>query len=241
MERTRAGWRYATYVWSDGGKEATLAPAAGLRARAEVAPGVRHVIPSEADCRVCHAGPTPVLGFSALQLSADRDPAAPHREPSASGAIDLDELITSGSLRGVPDSLRTSPPRIDARSSTERAALGYLHGNCSGCHGPSSAVASVGMVLRYSLASPAPRDDVINSLVNQPSRFVQPGKAASLRIVPGAPADSVLLTRLGSRHPVTQMPPLGTQLVDRDASNLIASWIASLAKPSTHYSQGERP
>ena len=40
-------------------------------------------IPSRTDCRACHEGAAvPVLGFSALQLSPDRDPLAPHAEPA---------------------------------------------------------------------------------------------------------------------------------------------------------------
>lgn len=240
MERTADGWRYATYVWADDGSEATLAPAGGVRASAEVAPGVRHVIPSQADCRVCHdTGPSPVLGFSALQLSPDRDPGAPHREAVAEDALDLGELVSRGLLRGAPDSLSTSPPRIEARSPTERAALGYLHGNCGGCHRPSSPVASVGLVLAYSLETARPRTAIADSLVSRPSHITLPGEPTGIRVVPGEPSRSVLLWRMRSREPVAQMPPFGAQLVDEDASNLIASWITSLANRTAQATEGD--
>ena len=52
---------------------------------------------------------------------------------------------------------------------------------------------------------------------------------AHVRIVPGAPAQSVLVARIGSRVPATQMPPLGSQLVDDVAVELVTRWIAQLA------------
>ncbi len=85
IERLADGtWRYAAYVWNEDGSDAVLAPTAGVRALATPgAPNGRYTVPSEADCRACHeGGATPVLGFSALQLSPDRDPLAPHAELS---------------------------------------------------------------------------------------------------------------------------------------------------------------
>ena len=84
IERAADGnWRFGSYVWNADGSDAVLAPAAGLRdsCRCPSAPGARYTIPSENDCRACHEGaPVAVLGFSALQLSPDRDPLAPHAE-----------------------------------------------------------------------------------------------------------------------------------------------------------------
>ena len=72
IERLHDGsWRYATYVWTEDGADAVLAPAAGIASLAVAqAPAGRYVVPSEEDCRACHeAAPVPVLGFSAIQLS----------------------------------------------------------------------------------------------------------------------------------------------------------------------------
>ena len=51
---------------------------------------------------------------------------------------------------------------------------------------------------------------------------------ASLRIVPGHPDQSGLLARVASRSPALQMPPLGTQLVDDEAVELLRLWISEL-------------
>jgi hypothetical protein len=222
MERAAHGWIYATYVWNADETDATLAPPRGTLATAEVATGMRHAIPSEGDCRACHAnGASPVLGFSALQLSSDRDPNAPHAEVPDAGSLALRELIANRTLRGFS---LASAPRIAARTPDERAALGYLHGNCGGCHRADGPLASLGMVLAQSVVRPSA---VLATTSEHPSQFTT--ATAHARIVPGAPAQSVLVARLGSRVPATQMPPLGSQLVDDVAVELVTRWIAQLA------------
>ena len=114
------------------------------------APDGRYDVPSRADCTGCHEGAAqPVLGFSALQLSADRDPLAAHAPAPAS--ITLDALAARGLLRNLPSALLEQPPRIAAASPTERAALGYLHANCGHCHNGSGN----GVPLRLNLAQSA--------------------------------------------------------------------------------------
>ncbi|HUS30364.1 MAG TPA: hypothetical protein VMZ53_17770 [Kofleriaceae bacterium] len=211
MVRTRDGWEFATYVWAGG--EAVRTPDGA--STIELAAGVRHRVPSEGECRACHGnGSSPVLGFSALQLSIDRDPNAPH---SQAAQLDLASLVMTGRIRGVTN----IAPRIPG-APVERAALGYLHGNCGHCHRREGAVESVGMVLSQSLVEPG---RVERTIVGQPSRFMAP----ALRVQPGASKLSVVIARMRSRNPLTQMPPLGTQLVDDEATHLIATWIDQLA------------
>jgi hypothetical protein len=217
MMRTRDGWRFASYVWSADEREATRLPAGGTVTR-EIAPGVNHQVPAEGECRACHGnGASPVLGFSALQLSADRDPHALHREQPAPGSLDLAGLLALGRLRGFA---APAAPRIPGPP-LERAALGYLHANCGHCHRSDGAVASLGLVLASSVVAPPALDTAIAA----PSKFMAP----SVRVAPGDADHSVLIARMRSRSPVEQMPPLGTQLVDEAAVHLIATWIGQLA------------
>jgi hypothetical protein len=198
------------------------APQGGTTA-AEVAPGVRHVVPGEGECRACHGnGATPVLGFSALQLSPDRDPSAVHAETPAPRSLDLTALVAEHRLRGWPADAPV--PRIPG-SPVERSALGYLHGNCGHCHRDEGAVASVGMVLAYSLGADRAAPGALQTAVAQPSKFMAP----HVRVAPGDADHSVLIARMRSRSPVEQMPPLGTQLVDEAAVHQLATWIDQLA------------
>jgi mono/diheme cytochrome c family protein len=225
IERTAHGWLFATYQWNGDETEAPLAPEFGVARSAEIRPGVRHSIPSRTDCLACHAASDArVLGINALQLSADRDPNAPHAEPLPEGGVDLHVLVDRGILRGLPPRYLRVPPRIDAPTPTARAALGYLNTNCGICHTSGGQLASLGFSLRYSLALPLNASPAaIVTAVGRPSHFQVPG--VKVRLSPGNPDASVLVARISSRNPVTQMPPLGTHIIDDDAVRLIRKWI----------------
>jgi hypothetical protein len=212
IERGTDGrWRYGSYVWNAEHTEALLAPPAGFRdLTAPRAPGGRYGIPAENDCRACHEGaPVPVLGFSAMQLSTE-----------------LRRLVAAGQLRNLPDELLANPPVIGG-SARERAALGYLHGNCGHCHNDDGPLAVLELNLSQRIGA-AP-DAVRRSLVGVPSQLraggVPPGTP---RIQPGRFSASVVALRMSSRDPLQQMPPLGTSVVDVDGMALVAEWIASL-------------
>lgn len=211
-----------TYLLNEKQKEARLAEPAGHEVR--VTDGV-HDIPGRHDCLACHESASPVLGFSALQLSPDRDPLALHADRSA-GDLELPELVEKGWLRGLSPGLLESPPRIVARTPTERAALGYLHGNCGGCHRENGPLASLDMSLAYALGTG--EADAITTTFDRPSQF-SPVDGPSIRIMPGHPGRSVLLKRMRARDPVTAMPPLGTRVVDEAAVKLIHRWIEQSA------------
>ena len=227
IERTAEGWRYASYVWRADGT-ATLVPARGILNSVEIRDGVRHAIPSRTDCTACHeAGPSRLLGVSALQLSRDRDPLAPHAERVPEGGITLDDLMTRGLVRHLPAAIAARPPRIAAATPVERAALGYLHGNCGMCHTGAGEMASLNFVLHYTLAgSDGTLAAAIRTTVEQPSHFTATGRPdIHERVVPGHPDASMLIVRMTSRHPVLQMPPLGSRIVDDDAVALLRRWI----------------
>jgi hypothetical protein len=228
MEALPSGeWRYASYVWSPDESDAFVAEGAGDTVA--LADGGRHFIPSDADCRACHEGrPSPVLGFSLLQLSSDRDPLAPHAAAADPNDVDLSDLVDRGLVRGLSARFTARPPRIEARTPVERAARGYLHGNCGGCHNAEGPLASLGLVLWQS-ADPGASDGAIASAVARPSRFrPEAHPDASSRIEPGDAARSVLALRMRSRDPYVQMPPIGSFVVDDAAAGLVEQWINSM-------------
>ena len=234
IERLADGtWQFATYGWNEGEGDAVLArPERATPLQVPEAPNGTYVLPSEDDCRACHeSGDVPALGVSALQLSPDRDPQAPHGMGTypSSAELDLFGLIERGWLRHLPPELLIRPPRIFARSPTERAALGYLHSNCGNCHNDSAQRAPVKLRLAQSVADAAgSHAQTLDSTVHQRSRYRPPrtsGKAYT--IVPGDPDASVLALRLRSRNPRMQMPPLGTRVADAEGVALIERWITN--------------
>lgn len=228
MERRPNGWHYAAYEWSSDGRQATLAPVRGRRGAFPLKGGRSHVIPGVNDCKVCHqANVTEVLGFSALQLSPDRDPGAPHAETPPTPQVDLRFLTDAGLVTGLPSDFLTAPPGIPAGNPQERSALGYLHANCGHCHNDGGSLSSLQFFLRQTAAS---RQPVAYSAIGQPVRKPAPGQSANalLRIEAGYPHRSAIVDRMSSRYPALQMPPLGTELVDKSALLLIQEWIAGL-------------
>jgi hypothetical protein len=229
IERLADGrWRFATYEWSPDGREATLAPPRGRLNAYDLGGGRGHAIPGRADCAVCHgSGPAPILGFTALQLSTDRDPGALHPDGPAPEA-DLATLAAAGVLVGLPPELLEAPPRIAAATPEERSALGYLHGNCGHCHNDDGPLRDLGLVLRHDAG--LPEAPALITAVGRPSRKLAPGQPAEavLRIAAGDPGRSGLLHRMSSREASLQMPPLGTGLADGQAIALVRRWIAGL-------------
>jgi hypothetical protein len=208
IERLRDGsWRYATYLWNADGSDAVLAPARGVAALPVAqAPAGRYAVPSRSDCTGCHeSAAAPVLGFSALQLP-------------------LREWIERGSLRNLPSTLQ---PQIAARSSTERAALGYLHANCGHCHNRSGNGVPLRLTLAQSAAWPdASRADTLASLLGVEGRSRTPAWPAAAHLIePGEPARSTLALRMRSRDARLQMPPLGTDIADAEGLKLVERWI----------------
>jgi hypothetical protein len=221
-------WTFASYAWNSDESEAALVPQQGLRGIAEIGPGLKHDIPGVPDCRVCHVNRrAEILGFSALQLSSDRDPNAPHAEPPTPGMANLRDLIERGLLRFYPPSWAQHPIRIQAPGPTARAALGYLHANCGNCHNPNGTLETLNLILRHSVAETAPTVPGIEMAVQKTGRFRIPEvpEGETYLIRPGDPDHSAIVYRMSSRNPFRQMPPLGTKLADADAVSLIRRWI----------------
>jgi len=228
IERLADGsWLFAAYRWAPDGS-ATLAPAGGVARVYDHGGGRAHAIPSVTDCKVCHMGaPVPVLGFSALQLSLDRDPAALHGEVPPEGALDLAALQAEGRLTGA----RPGPaPRIAAGDGKARAVLGYLHANCGHCHNATGPLAALGLSLRQTGAAAEAGGQGTARGLTAPIRGRVPGlpATAAARIKAGHPENSALLVRMASRVPALQMPPLGTGLADEEAIAAIRDWIAAM-------------
>lgn len=187
MEKLKDGtWAYATFAWQGSNNQraenlkavSTTAQLKGAVQRDVISHLIKedvvtHDLPSQSNCVFCHTnGHDPVLGFTALQLSDDRDPNAPHQDPLTP------EMTTLGTL--IKESLLTKPPTMKPRIKTryddqlkymvhrsrerenleklqalERTAIGYLSSTCGSCHlkgrGENGAVGPHGRAAQYSM------------------------------------------------------------------------------------------
>jgi hypothetical protein len=218
-------WRFASYVWTADGRDAVLAPEDGAAVPAKGLPNDKHRVPSRNDCLACHdAGAGPVLGFSAMQL------------PAAT----LRTLVRRGQLVNLPAAVLREPPQIAARSASERAALGYLHGNCGHCHNDAGPLASLDLSLAQRAADPqASAARTLDTLLGRSGRFRAQG--ATARVAPGQQHASVISVRMRSDNPFARMPPLGVQVLDRDGLALIERWIGELRPQSALATTSAQP
>lgn len=224
-------WAFAAYAWNQDGSDAALVAPNGSRNHIEIAPGIRHDIPGVYDCKACHEGTgrDVILGFSALQLSDDRDSLAPHSEEITPEMITLSGLVERGVFKNLGEGTYAHAPAIKAATPRARASLGYLWSNCGGCHNASDPLASVGMILKLPLDSMfANRPVDLPTVIACRSTYQIPGlpEGESYRVLPGDPTKSSLVFRMGSRNPIRQMPPLGTKIVDVKALELISEWVS---------------
>jgi hypothetical protein len=192
----------------------------------EIAPGKWHSIPSVDECRACHdSNRTEPLGFTALQLSDDRDPLAVHAEALGDEAVTVRRLVERGLLRNAAMELRGADPAIPASSPRERAALGYLSANCGACHNGAGPLASLGLSFRQPAYGGGL--DVVRPGLARRTKWDRPGAPpGATRVVDvDAPDLSALLIRMKSRRPTSQMPPLGTVVPDHQAVDVVSGWV----------------
>lgn len=220
-------WVFASYVWNAQQSDAVLASTSGERDVADLGNGKRHSVPSIEDCHACHDRRS-VLGFTALQLSTDRDPLAPHAEPLDPDMLTVQSLVDQQRLKPARPDLVARPPRIQAETPAARAALGYLSANCGICHHDG---APIDTRLRLSASATGQTAAVVDILQSASVSWAIPtaGEGATRFVTPGHPERSSILTRMKSRRPSTQMPPLGTVTVDHEATALIEGWIRRLS------------
>jgi hypothetical protein len=226
VKSNQTDWQFASYAWNDAQTDAILAPVTGLPGVAEIAPGRKHSIPSVEDCRACHdSSRTEVLGFSALQLSDDRDAGAIHGEPLGNSMVTLRTLLEQKRLQPIRPELVSAPPRIPAASSRERAVLGYLSANCGACHNPNSTLAPLKLMFKQPAYGGGL--DVVRAGLAHRTTWDRPGAVPETTNVidPAVPEHSALLYRMRSRRPVSQMPPLGSVMPDAAAVDQVTNWV----------------
>lgn len=222
-------WVLASYAWNAQQTNAERASEDGIANIAEIVDGKRHSIPSVSECRSCHdSNRTETLGFTALQLSDDRDPNALHAEPLSDDMLTLKTLVEEDLITPRREDVIATPPRIQAASPVTRAALGYLSTNCGSCHNNEGSIASLGLNLKYQASnSCAP----LTSTIDRRGHWVVPEAQDASRVInPGHPESSALIRRVNSRRPISQMPAIGTVVVDRDAVGLLTSWVQDYAE-----------
>jgi hypothetical protein len=210
-----AAWYFVSYQWN-ATQDGTMAVTTG----AMNANGTNHDIPTTSDCKRCHTNtPGRVLGFQAMSL----DYAAP------AGELDLDGAIAANMLSTPPPGA-ASPHYPLPGTDVDKAAFGYLHANCGGCHNPRSSIHdTTPLELRMDVTKlgtvaemPAHATTVnVNGTVRAGGGVELLGKI----IIPNDPANSVMIMRMNAATNPPKMPEKGTEMVDPTGQAVLTAWI----------------
>lgn len=213
-------WFRTTYVWTE---DQTAAPA--MTVGMPNARGLSYEIPPVSACEKCHNGEADfVLGFELVGLSM----------PQSSG-LNLQALAQKQFLSNPP----ATPPTIPGGDPTTTGALALLHANCgTSCHnrGTNAGASVYGMFLKLSVdgAGALPPDvqgtDTWTTAYRVPSGLTPYGFDAGgfWRIAPGDVSHSSIPWTASRRDGVTQMPPIGSHLVDQNGVALLNTWIGMI-------------
>ena len=227
LVKRSAGWEAFPYVWNDEGSEAFLRVAGTSKAlKLQDGHGSSefvYFVPNENQCSGCHVTEHPdgemhPLGAVATQLSASFT-----YPDNVSSSSQLGEMLARGWLDGET-SVTPPPSWRDPSETLEDRALAYLSMNCGHCHNPKGAADTSNLILT------GQHEQQVNIGVCKPPVAAGGGAGDRLySIVPGKPAESILVYRMQSAKPDEMMPELGRALVHEQGVEMISHWIASLS------------
>ena len=205
------GWVALPYLWNAEQTEAKLA-LAGARVPVTTPAGeaIEYRVPNKNQCKECHGlnGAVIPIGPKARNLSAEW----------------LERYAAAGFLDHAPTVAHAMPLWDDrAKAPAEAAARGYLDANCAHCHQPGATASNSGLDLRWEQANA--------QALGVMKRPVAAGRGAGdllFDVIPGKPAESILVHRMASTEGGVAMPELGKATVDKDGLAAVERWIAGL-------------
>ncbi len=205
------GWLALPYKWNEEQTEARLA-IAGARLPITTPGGeeISYRIPNKNQCKECHGLDDEVvlIGPKARNLSSEW----------------LSEMVSRGLLDTVPEGANTLPVWENREHlPIEASARAYLDVNCAHCHQPGAMASNSGLDLRWEQNDP--------TKIGMFKRPVAAGRGSGgyeFSIVPGDPAKSIMVHRMGSVESGVAMPELGKATVDKDGLAVVGRWIAEM-------------
>ena len=213
------GWTGYTYRWRADQSDADLIVNGASATYDTINPATGAAVsltwnfPSQAQCLNCHTQAAGrALGLNTLQFNGSHTYAATGRADNQLRTLNHIGIFSADI--GSQSQYGAQPSPKDTSMSLEARAKSYLETNCSICHRPGGPT-PVAMDLRYTTAL---ADMQLIGVANQ-------GSVGGVRVVAGNHTGSLLWQRFTSTNNNVRMPPLGVQMVDDEAAQLLGSWI----------------
>ena len=229
VELQAGKWSGRTYVWNDAQTQARRLKTGRRIALEWIGEDgeprtVEYRVPNDNECKTCHSRDHVFepLGPRTRQLSRER-------VYGASGAGEredqIEHLQALGLLRGAVEPAAERFALVEPYGDAELGlrARSYLDANCSHCHRPGGEAGSTALDLRYETEEPFAWG------VCRAPVAAGPGSGGRRHdIVAGDPDASIMVYRMASTDPKIKMPELPTVTSDKQGTQLIRDWIASL-------------
>jgi uncharacterized repeat protein (TIGR03806 family) len=214
-------WSAFTYQWNPEGTDASLVTAPTQVTLNHQGQSFNWQLMDRTQCDKCHIQEQGyALGLSLNQLSRMVDYPDGERE-QVRAWIDAGYASQSGSAP-PPFPMPLDQP---GDAELEQQVRVYLHVNCASCHqpdGPGDAEIDLRLDTPFSeMGLCNVRTD--RDLVDTTDGYL---------LKPGVPDESILYLRL-NRRDEQQMPPLGSNQIDRNGASIVQAWILSLTECNT--------
>lgn len=206
-KKAEATWFEMAYAWLPDESDAIAVPNGSKNAR-----GTSHDVPDQVKCNACHANTADtLLGLGAIQLS-----------DGGSGFLTV--LAKSGRLTAPPAGEFSVPG-----SPSVSAALGYLHGNCGGCHNNFAKFEfQTSLRLRVQTTETAVEQTGVYRTAFGLKMVHEIPPDIFDALVAGDPDHSGIYVRM-SRRDGFGMPPQCTKVIDVEGAATVRAWIAGMA------------
>jgi uncharacterized repeat protein (TIGR03806 family) len=228
LVREEKSWKSLVYVWNEEQTEAFLEVAGATFPQSWTdekgkKQNLEYTVPNLNQCKGCHSfdGAVVPIGMTARQLNRDEAGENQLLAWQKAGKLELPPGFSAEKAPRLTDYRRWH--RAQTEVGLEASARAYLDGNCGHCHNPHGPANTSGMFLD------AAQTDMARLGLGKPP--VAAGRGSGNRkygIVPGKPAESILLFRMESDDPGIRMPELGRQLKHVEGVELVRAWIKEL-------------
>jgi uncharacterized repeat protein (TIGR03806 family) len=223
LSHESTGWVALPYIWNKEQTEAYLEVAGGtslvdFKDQKGKKIAVNYVIPNVNQCKGCHErdGIMTPIGPSARQMNAGMD-------YSHGKENQLDFWQRTNQMTNVPVNRPGFVHYLDEKAPLSDRVKAYLDINCAHCHNPKGPAKSSGLFLDH-----ANYGTTAYGIGKAPVAAGRGSGQLSYDIVPGKPAESILLYRLNSHDPGIMMPELGRTMIHQEGVAFIRDWIKSI-------------
>ena len=224
LVKYKGDWKGYTYLWNAAQTEAFLLSGTATQkveqrdAQNKVVSSFTHEVPSRSDCLQCHTSASGrLLGLDTRQMNRN----------FKYGSVTDNQLRSMNYIKLFEQPLPSAHGQLpafasisDKSKSVALRARAYLHANCSFCHRPGVS-GTADTDLRFE--TPLSKTKTCNATPKE-----NLGNASNKILVPKQPDRSTLYLR-ANRRDIKKMPPIGSQLIDKEAMAVLRAWIQGIS------------